>query len=115
MGVGETFYRAIRLRDLKEGGAVRCEVRGTGIAVVSQEGRISAFLDVCPHAGSPLSGGRVRRGRIFCPLHGAPFDLENGKCLAPQKYDSLTMYNIRLEEEWVEVAIPDAPTSAADE
>ena len=86
-----------------------------GIAVVSQDGRISAFLDVCPHAGSPLSGGRVRRGRIFCPLHGAPFDLENGKCLAPQKYDSLTMYDIRLEEEWVEVAIPDASTSAANE
>lgn len=40
-----------------------------------------AILDRCSHGASALSGGRLRRGNIQCPLHGALFSLADGSCV----------------------------------
>jgi anthranilate 1,2-dioxygenase ferredoxin subunit len=40
-----------------------------------------AILDRCSHGAAALSGGRVRRGNIQCPLHGALFNLADGTCV----------------------------------
>jgi 3-phenylpropionate/trans-cinnamate dioxygenase ferredoxin subunit len=105
--VGDTFYRIGRVDALAENGAISHIVNGQPIAVAACDGKLAAFLDICPHAGAQLSGGRVRRGRIFCPLHGAPFSLDTGLCMAPQPYAPLRMLPVRVVDEWIEVAVPD--------
>ena len=44
-----------------------------------EDGKISAFADLCPHRGAQLSKGHVVRGRLMCPYHGFQYDGE-GKC-----------------------------------
>lgn len=39
----------------------------------SDEG-IAVARDQCPHRGARLSDGRVRAGRLVCPMHGLAFD-----------------------------------------
>ena len=50
-------------------------------------GGISAFLNVCPHAGRRLDWApgkflRAKDGALVCAAHGASFDLANGECIA---------------------------------
>ena len=50
-------------------------------------GDVSAFLNVCPHAGRRLdwAPGKVLRGKdgqLVCAAQGASFDLANGECTA---------------------------------
>lgn len=42
---------------------------------------VHAMEDVCPHAYALLSQGFVENGMVECPLHGAQFEIGNGKCL----------------------------------
>jgi len=68
----------------------------------------------CSHAGSPLEGGRIRRGAVFCPLHGAPFRLLDGACLSgATPYPPLTTFPVRVDQGWVEVG-PSPPPSGDD-
>ena len=50
-------------------------------------GDVSAFLNVCPHAGRRLDWApgkflRGKDGQLVCAAHGASFDLANGECTA---------------------------------
>ena len=50
-------------------------------------GDVSAFLNVCPHAGRRLDWApgkflRAKDGALVCAAHGASFDLANGECIA---------------------------------
>lgn len=47
----------------------------------NRDGRACAAIDVCPHRGVKLSGGRVVDGHLACPFHGFRFD-DNGACTA---------------------------------
>jgi phenylpropionate dioxygenase-like ring-hydroxylating dioxygenase large terminal subunit len=39
----------------------------------SQDGRVFALRDICPHRAAPLSAGRQRDGTVECPYHGWRF------------------------------------------
>ena len=41
-------------------------------------GEFYAVENRCSHRNERLSGGRIRRGQIMCPVHGARFDLRTG-------------------------------------
>jgi len=57
-----------------------------GVILIKRDGKISAWLNDCPHAGMRLSlpDGRVmvhKDGFIVCPIHGASFATETGFCV----------------------------------
>ena len=70
------------------------------------ESGIFAVINRCTHAESPLSGGRVARGTVSCPLHGARFDLASGKCLGAN-YLPLRTFAVRVDNGRIAVAVPD--------
>ena len=41
------------------------------VVVARCAGKLMAFNDRCPHQATRLSTGRIRKGAIMCPLHGA--------------------------------------------
>jgi nitrite reductase/ring-hydroxylating ferredoxin subunit len=59
-----------------------CSIDGRSTVLVRVDDGIRKLPAACPHTGGPLALGRIEKGRIVCPWHGAAFDLESGKRLA---------------------------------
>lgn len=75
------------------------------ILMVRSGDGLSAFNDCCPHQSARLSTGRLRRGAIMCPLHGARFDIGSGRCVGAG-YAPLLRMPIRERNGIIEVAPP---------
>lgn len=86
-------------------------VAGWPVLLARVEGRALAVVNRCTHAGSPLDAGRVRRGAILCPLHGARFDLASGRCLGGP-YTPLKTLAVEEADGWVTVHVPAVPPAA---
>lgn len=67
-----------RLGDLPETGAKAFEVGGHDVLIVRTPAGLFAIENMCSHAYSRLADGKVKGVHIFCPLHGARFDMRNG-------------------------------------
>lgn len=68
---------------------VQAEIGGApeSLILLRRDGRVHAWLNVCPHAGRRLdwAPGRFlldKGGRLVCAVHGASFELELGVCVA---------------------------------
>ena len=73
-----TFVRAGTLAELKD--KARLVVRGSHrpILVVTDQARVYAFDNRCPHMGFPLDRGSIEDGILTCHWHHARFDLASG-------------------------------------
>lgn len=80
MGNG-SWHDVIAVSAFPEEGKFAAMAGGWHVLVVSDGTGFFAYNDVCSHQAARLSTGRVRRGSIMCPLHGARFKIENGECL----------------------------------
>jgi len=80
-------------------------VGGWQILLARSEGELVAINDRCTHAASRLSTGRIRRGAIMCPLHGARFDLADGRCIGGA-YPAVRQFALRVVDGMVEVEVP---------
>lgn len=71
-------HRLERIEAVQPGYAKTFVVDGMSVLLVCGENGARAMHNVCPHAGSPLEGGRVLGHRFRCPRHGYIFDLNTG-------------------------------------
>jgi nitrite reductase/ring-hydroxylating ferredoxin subunit len=51
---------------------------GVPYCVIKTDGRVNAFVAVCPHKDLAMVPLRTKHGRIVCPHHGAMFDATSG-------------------------------------
>lgn len=56
------------------------------MVVTRHQGRVRAWLNVCPHQGRPLNFAPNRflsddQGRLVCAAHGAIFEPDSGRCV----------------------------------
>lgn len=51
----------------------------------TEDDRVFALHDKCPHKGGPLSQGIVHGCRVTCPLHNMIVELESGNAVAPDE------------------------------
>ena len=49
------------------------------ILLCNVDGEFYAVENLCSHAATPLSHGRLDGYRLECPVHGARFDVRDGK------------------------------------
>lgn len=90
-------------------GKLALQLGGWHVLVLrADDGSFRAVNDRCTHQAALLSPGRVRRGAVMCPLHGARFDVLSGKCLGGA-YPDLRTFPVRVEAGRIEVDVPDAP------
>jgi len=82
-GQSAEFVEVGATAELADGTYVTVEVRGCSLLVANVDGAFFAVENRCSHIGSPLGGGRMKRGRITCPLHGAVYRVRTGESLAP--------------------------------
>ncbi|MEM7442889.1 MAG: Rieske (2Fe-2S) protein [Pseudomonadota bacterium] len=108
--------RLCRLAEIEDGQAKGFVVRlnsGDLDILVARRGRdIFAYVNSCPHAGSPLNWRPDRfmslDGKLLqCATHGARFRVEDGLCVAgPCTGQSLTKLAVELDGDTVSVRIP---------
>ena len=75
----------VALDEVKDPGGHPTEHGELPILVVRSGEIVRAYINVCPHAGRPLSlpSGKtlVSKGEhIVCPFHGASFAVDTGAC-----------------------------------
>lgn len=75
------------------------EVTGTPIVVVNHDGALYALEDKCSHEDFELSSGSVDPvdASIECVLHGARFDVRDGRALCAPAYSPVVKFPTKIE------------------
>ena len=95
--------------DLADPGAISV-IRGAGVnrvdvLIVCNKGQLIAYLNACPHQGTPLEtfDGHffsVNHAHLLCSTHGAEFRVGDGLCIkGPCKGQALTPIRIFVDDE----------------
>jgi len=73
------------------------EVAGVAITICLVEGQYWAFSTICTHERVSLADGYLEGCEIECPLHGARFDVRNGRCMSPPATKDLQTFPTKVE------------------
>ncbi|MET0659199.1 MAG: Rieske (2Fe-2S) protein [Steroidobacteraceae bacterium] len=104
MASDEHWVRVASLTEFGETRRLVREVNGVSILFLRQGTGVTAVRNSCTHLGKPLEQGRVMAGRIFCPFHGACFDLNTGEAVSGPAVTSLQVYRTKIEGDEVFVS-----------
>ena len=114
--VGCSWIRVLRSAELGPRCPRKVEVGGTTLLLARlKSGEVAAAVNVCPHDGEDLSGGRLYMDGIDCPRHHYIYDLRTGVNRYPQKVfpgglakriASLPVYPAREEGDWIWAHVP---------
>lgn len=99
------FEPAIPLCDLRAGRMKSCMLAGREILICHTPAGIFAVDNICTHADARLSEGRLRGTRVMCPLHGASFDVRDGRVLGAPAERALGVHALRIVGGIIEVAL----------
>jgi 3-phenylpropionate/trans-cinnamate dioxygenase ferredoxin subunit len=93
-----------KLSDLAEDSSKAFIVDGVSVLVCRSAAGVFAVENRCTHQLAPLEGGRVRGPHLFCPKHGARFDLRTG---VPNQLAKLPLkcYEVELADDEIRVRL----------
>jgi 3-phenylpropionate/trans-cinnamate dioxygenase ferredoxin subunit len=103
--VKSAFARVLNVSALPPGTKKAVDVNGVSVLVCNTNERLYAVSNICSHAHEKLECGRMSRGWIGCPVHGARFDLATGRALNPPAKEPIATYEVRVVDDWIEVAV----------
>jgi nitrite reductase/ring-hydroxylating ferredoxin subunit len=94
-------------------GKLAANIAGWHVLIVREGDSLFSFNDRCPHQAAQLSPGKVRRGTIMCPLHGARFRVDTGECIGGA-YPALRQFPLEVREGTIRVGLPDEAPGPSD-
>ena len=97
MSDASEFRQVAVVGDVPQGKTLRVEVDDIEVLLCHTAEGLFAVDNLCTHAEERLCGGRLKGNRIFCPLHGAAFDVRDGSVLSRPASVPLRSYPVRLE------------------
>jgi 3-phenylpropionate/trans-cinnamate dioxygenase ferredoxin subunit len=76
------------------------DVTGAPIVVFNLDGTLYALEDKCTHEDFELSAGQVdaAEGSVECVLHGARFDIRDGRALCAPAYEPVARFPVRTAD-----------------
>ncbi len=86
-------------------GMLPFEVGGHRIVLCRSAEGLFAVDDLCPHATAYLHEGRLKGTVLTCPMHGARFDIRDGRPLRGPATNALVSYPVREVGGQVEVLL----------
>jgi len=98
------FQAALPLDKLREGSMRACDILGREVLFCRSPEGIFALDNICTHAEERMSEGRLRGTRVVCPLHGAAFDIRDGRVLSGPATQPLSVYSTRIVDGIIEVS-----------
>ena len=110
------WKKVCRIDDIPVLGARRVRRRhGADVAVFrTEDDRVFALLDRCPHKGGPLSQGIVFGEHVACPLHNWAISLVDGEARAPD-IGCATRFAVRVDGGEVSLLVAELATLATGE
>jgi nitrite reductase/ring-hydroxylating ferredoxin subunit len=111
--MSRNWHAIIADADLPEGEKHKAVLDGWHVLVARTDEGLFAINDRCTHQASLLSTGRIRRGAVMCPLHGARFEVATGKCIGGM-YRDLRTFAVRILDGMIEVELPEATPGMED-
>lgn len=101
------LHDVLALDKLLVGQQLCCVVGSLKVLLVRTASQVYALENKCPHAGFPLHGGRVDATSIRCPVHGARFDLIDGKPLLSGRLDAVRTYPVEIRNNQILIEVDD--------
>jgi len=93
---------------------MRCvTLAGREVLICRTREGVFALDNICTHAFARMHEGRLRGLRLICPLHGASFDVRDGRVLGAPATEPLARHEVRVVEGMVQVALAPARGAAA--
>lgn len=92
-----------RTTDIPVGKTLCVEIDGCEVLLCHTREGIYAVDNLCSHAEARLSEGKLKGHRILCPLHGAAFDVRDGKALSKPASMPLRTWSVAVEGEDIRV------------
>jgi toluene monooxygenase system ferredoxin subunit len=77
------FLKIATLDDVWSGEMIGVAVDGISVLLINVEGTVHAYIDACPHLGTPLSRGSLRETVLTCATHQWQFDAQTGCGINP--------------------------------
>jgi nitrite reductase/ring-hydroxylating ferredoxin subunit len=77
-GAPLSFVRVARVDEIPAERGLHVRVGSIDLGLYRVGDEIHAMEDACPHAGFPLSRGRLTGCVVVCEAHGWPFDVRTG-------------------------------------
>ncbi|HEY4751574.1 MAG TPA: non-heme iron oxygenase ferredoxin subunit [Steroidobacteraceae bacterium] len=99
------FATVLKLAELPLGGMRACLIGAREIVLCHTREGVFALDNICTHAHARLCEGRLRATRLVCPLHGASFDIRDGRVLGPPATVALPTHAVRVVDGAIEVAL----------
>jgi nitrite reductase/ring-hydroxylating ferredoxin subunit len=95
----------LALGDVAEGKMRSCTIGGREIVVCRTKDGIYALDNICTHAYARLDEGRLRGTRLICPLHGASFDVRDGRAWGAPATRPLATHAVNVTGERIEISL----------
>ncbi|MGX1349686.1 nitrite reductase/ring-hydroxylating ferredoxin subunit [Bradyrhizobium elkanii] len=92
-----TWHHLCAAAKLSEGEPLGFWVGERRIALYKVDDDVFATDDVCSHAFALLSTGFLEGHVIECPLHGAMFDVRDGKCRS-SAYRDIEAFKVEIRD-----------------
>lgn len=105
MAAESAFTRVLSVADVPPGTKQVIEVAGRSVLICHSNDRLFAVSNICSHANEKLECGRMSRGWIACPVHGARFELATGRAMNPPAVKPIATYELRVVEGWIEILL----------
>jgi nitrite reductase/ring-hydroxylating ferredoxin subunit len=99
------FETALPFAEVPLGSMRTCVLGGREIVICHTREGVFALDNICTHAHARLCEGRLRATRLVCPLHGASFDIRDGRVLGPPAEVALPTHALRIVAGVIEVAV----------
>ena len=99
------FVKAADADEVKPGEMKLVEREGREIVLCNVDGTYYAVDNICPHQGAPLCEGDLDGTDLWCPFHGASFDVTSGEVLSPPAYENLHCFQVRTTDEGIEIEV----------
>jgi naphthalene 1,2-dioxygenase system ferredoxin subunit len=103
--MADNWVKAADRSALGESEVIGVVIAGHEIALYDIDGEVFATDDICTHAYAKLSDGWMEKGEIECPLHAGRFDIKTGKATAPPCIDDVKTYEVRVEDDEIQVKV----------
>jgi len=102
----EDFVKVAQITDIGAGETKPVKVGDEEILLANVDGTYYATSDICTHAYAALSEGDLIGDEVECFLHGSRFSVKTGEPSGPPAYETLTLFQVRVEGDDIFVGPP---------
>ena len=94
--MSDEFHDVCGADELAAGATRTAELAGFKLLICRAGDEYFAIENRCSHTGALMTRGRLRGDCILCPVHGARFQLRDGKHLSPPAATGLRTFALRV-------------------